>query len=351
MLNTTRLRILREVATRGTAAAAAKALYLTPPAVTYQLAALEKEVGVPLLDRSAHSLRLTNAGMRLVQHADTILANCELALADVQTLSNEIRGTVRLSVFRAAAGGVTLAALLSLGREYPELEVLTSTLDPERAVSELRTGQLDIAVSYEWRLTPRPRTPGVDRHALFTEPMVLLLPPGHPIPASARLQDLANERWCIAQDEEHGRLVFEHVAHAHGFEPKVAFESDHFRAIASAVEAGIGVGLVPLLTDLRGVDVTVLPLAEPQMDRRVFAAVRPGSVDTPAIRAVLDALSAPACALMTSATRRATPLATQESDHVVAETSGQSAEDEIDIDVEDEDHVPPALRDEWYMED
>ena len=96
MLSTTRLRILREVATRGTAAAAAKALFLTPPAVTYQLAALEREVGVPLLDRSARSVRLTTAGLRLVEHADTILANCELAIADVQALSEEVRGTVRL---------------------------------------------------------------------------------------------------------------------------------------------------------------------------------------------------------------------------------------------------------------
>jgi DNA-binding transcriptional LysR family regulator len=303
MLNTTRLRILREVATRGTAAAAAKALYLTPPAVTYQLAALEREVGVPLLDRTAHSIRLTSAGMRLVQHADTILANCELALADVQALSDEVRGTVRLSVFRAAAGGITLAALRTLAHEYPDLEVLTSTVDPLRAVSELRAGRLDIAVSYEWNLTPKPADPGIDRHDLFTEPMVLLLPPDHAITQSTSLQDLAGEPWCIAQDQEHGRQVVEQVAHACGCEPRVVFESDHFRAIASAVEAGIGVGLVPLMTDLRGVDVIIRPLDEPRLDRLIFAAVRPGSGESLAIRAVLDALSSPACALMSNTVR------------------------------------------------
>jgi len=317
MLSTTRLRILREVATRGTAAAAAKALFLTPPAVTYQLAALEREVGVPLLDRSARSVRLTTAGLRLVEHADTILANCELAIADVQALSEEVRGTVRLSVFRTAAGGVTLAALLSLKREYPDLEVLTSDLDPERAVSALRAGQLDIALSYEWGLTPRPKNPDIDRHALFTEPVVLLLPAGRELQLPVRLQDFAQEPWCMAQDEEHGRRVVEHVAHACGFEPRVVFESDNFRAIGAAVEAGLGIGLVPLMTDLRGLDVVIQPLADPRMSRRVFAAVRPGSGGSPAIHAVLDALSAPACLVRTTFVRDAVKRAVLESDDML----------------------------------
>jgi DNA-binding transcriptional LysR family regulator len=235
---------------------------------------------------------------------------------------------------------------LTLAREFPDLEVLTSTLDPERAVSELRAGQLDIAVSYEWRLTPRPRNPGIDRHALFTEPMVLLLPPGHPAAGSVHLLDFAAEKWCLAQDEEHGRLVFEHVAHARGFEPRVSFESDHFRAIASAVEAGIGIGLVPLLTDLRGVDVIVKPLDEPRLDRRVFAAVRPGSGESPVIGAVLSALSAPACALMSDRVRQAVPHATPERATDLLDHSDDLSEGSI---AADSDHVPPDLRDEWYM--
>jgi len=313
MLSTNRLQILREVATRGTAAAAAKALYLTPPAVTYQLAELEREVGVPLLDRTGRSIRLTPAGLRLVEHAETILASCELALADVQAFSDEIRGTVRLSVFRAAPGGVTLAALLSLSRQYPELQVITSDLDPARAVSALRAGQLDIALSYEWGLTPRPHNVGIDREALFTEPMVLVLPASHRSEVPTHLQDFAEASWCIAQDEEHGRRAVEHVARHYGFEPKVVFESDNFRAIATAVEAGLGIGLVPLMTDLRGLDVTIHPLAEPRMSRRVFAAVRPGSSGSPAIRAVLDAFSAPACAVRISTLRTAVKHAVLES--------------------------------------
>lgn len=326
MLSTTRLRILREVATRGTAAAAAKALFLTPPAVTYQLAALEREVGVPLLDRTSRSIRLTTAGHRLVQHADTILANCESALADVRGLSEQVCGTVRLSTFRTAAGGVTLAALLLLSREYPDLEVLTSDLEPAEAVSALRAGQLDIAMSYEWGITSKRRLAGIDRHALFSEPVVLVLPSGRPVAAPARLQDFAREPWCIAQDEEHGRRVVEHVAHTCGFEPRVVFESDNFRAIGSAVESGLGVGLVPLMTDLRGLDVVIQPLSDPRMNRCVFAAVRQGSGEAPAIRAVLDALSAPACAVRTHSLRSAVKQAVLGPDEMLRALRDRSTE-------------------------
>jgi DNA-binding transcriptional LysR family regulator len=329
MLSTTRLRILREVASLGSAAAAARALYLTPPAVTYQLAALEREVGVPLLERTACSIRLTAAGLRLVEHTDTILADCELALADVRALSDEVCGTVRLSVFRAAVGGVSLAALLELRREYPDLEVLTSDLEPDRAVSALKANQIDIALAFEWSLAPRPQDPSVDRHALFTEDMAMLVPVGHHLASSpVRLGDLADEAWCVAQDEEHGRGVLERVARSNGLEPRVVFESDSFRAIGSAVEAGLGIGLVPLMTDLRGLDVVIKPLAEPRLSRRVFAAVRRGSGKSPAIGAVLDALSTPACAVRTSTLRSALKRAVLESTDVLEALRAPSAEDD-----------------------
>jgi DNA-binding transcriptional LysR family regulator len=300
MLSTTRLHILREVAICGSAAAAARALYLTPPAVAYQLAELEKEVGVPLLERTARSVHLTSAGQRLVEHADTILAACEQALADVRSFSDEVRGTVRLSVFRAAAGGVTLAALLELRRAYPDLDVLTSDLKPGSAVSALKANQLDIAVDFEWGPVSRSRDASVDRRVLFTESMALLLPVGHSLAASKpEIQDLVDEPWCVAHSDEQGRRVIQLVAKSHGFEPRVVFESDDFRAIGSAVEAGLGIGIVPLMTDLRGVGVVMQPLMEPRMSRFVFAAVRRGSEQSPAIRTVLDALAAPACTVQT----------------------------------------------------
>lgn len=292
MLNTTRLRVLREVAARGTITAAAEALYLTPPAVSHQLSVLEREVGVPLLERTARSVRLTDAGNRLVEHAETILAECEAALADVAAFAQDVTGTVRLSVFQTAAQTFALPALASVTDRYPSLDLTVYEMEPVRALPALKAGQLDIALSHEWDFVPVPTDPGIERHDLFSEPVVVLLPRGHRLAsAPVRLAELAAERWCVAHESASSRQAVERVANSAGFEPKVIFESNYFRAIGSAVEAGLGVGVAPALTDLRGLDLAILPLVEPRMSRRIFAAVRSGSGQAPAIRAVIDAMA------------------------------------------------------------
>ncbi len=292
MLNTTRLRVLREVAARGTITAAAEALYLTPPAVSHQLSVLEREVGVPLLERTARSVRLTDAGNRLVEHAETILAECEAALADVAAFAQDVTGTVRLSVFQTAAQTFALPALASVTDRYPSLDLTVYEMEPVRALPALKAGQLDIALSHEWDFVPVPTDPGIERHDLFSEPVVVLLPRGHRLAsAPVRLAELADERWCVAHESASSRQAVERVANSAGFEPKVIFESNYFRAIGSAVEAGLGVGVAPALTDLRGLDLAILPLVEPRMSRRIFAAVRSGSGQAPAIRAVIDAMA------------------------------------------------------------
>jgi DNA-binding transcriptional LysR family regulator len=292
MLNTTRLRILREVNARGTIIAAAEALYLTPPAVSHQLATLEREVGVPLLERTARSIRLTEAGKRLVSHAETILAECESALADVAAFSEEVSGLIRVSVFQTAAQSIALPAFAALTARYPSLELFARELEPVRSLPALRAGQLDIALSHDWDFVPMPDDPGIDRVDLLEEPVVVLLPRGHRLAGKpVRLRDLAHDRWCVAQESATSRQAVERVAQAAGFEPKVILESNYFRAIGSAVEAGLGVGIAPLMTDLRGLDIAIQPLVEPRMKRRIFAAVRAGSGGSPAMQAVLNAFT------------------------------------------------------------
>jgi len=298
VLNTVRLRILREVASRGTIIAAAEALYLTPPAVSHQLKVLERELGVPLLERTARSIRLTDAGLRLVQHAETILAECEVAYADVVSFAHAISGHIRLSTFQTAAQSFALPAVASLLEQYPELAVAVHELEPLRALPALRSGQIDIALSHEWDFVPLPKDPGIDRFDLLTEPIVVLLPTGHRLASGpVRLGDLSEENWCVAQESAASRLAVERIAQSAGFEPRIILESNYFRAIGSAVEAGLGVGVAPLMTDLRGLDIVIQPLVEPSMNRKIFAAVRRGSGGSPAMSAVLDALKAVASTL------------------------------------------------------
>ncbi len=291
ILNTTRLRILREVAARGTIAAAAEALFLTAPAASHQLSVLEHEVGVALLERTARSVRLTDAGRRLVEHAETILAECEAAIADVAALAADVTGSVLISTFQTAAQTIALPALVVLRDRYPDLDVTAVEFEPVRAIPALKSGQLDIALSHDWDFVPPVSDPGLDRFELLTEPVVALLPLDHRLVGHrVRLSDLADERWCVAQESAVSRQAVRRAANAAGFNPHVVFESNYFRALGSAVEAGLGVGVAPAMTDLRGLDISIQPLSEPTMSRRIFAAVRKGSGGAPAVRAVLDAL-------------------------------------------------------------
>lgn len=292
MLSTHRLRILREVHARGTISAAAEALFLTPSALSHQLAVLEREMGVALLERTARSVRLTPAGERLVAHAETILAQCEEATADVARFRNAVTGSLRLSVFQTAAQAFALRATTAVRADYPELEVLVYEMVSFMALAALKAGQLDIAIAHEWDFESAPADAGIDRHPLYAEPVSVLLPAGHALGGGqVHLKDLAEERWCLAQEHASSRLAVIGAARAAGFEPRIVFESNYFRGIGAAVEAGLGVGVAPARADLRGLDIEICPLVGPSIERRVFAATRAGSSGSPAIAAILHALA------------------------------------------------------------
>ncbi len=138
---------------------------------------------------------------------------------------------------------------------------------------------------------PRVDDPSITRFNLLAEPIVAILPRDHPLASGpVRLRDLAQEHWCVAGPDAMSRKAVERLARSAGFEPKIVLESNYFRALGSAVEAGLGVGIAPAMTDMRGLDIVMQPLIEPSMERRIFAAVRAGSGESPTIRTVLDAM-------------------------------------------------------------
>ncbi len=292
MLNTTRLRVLREVAARGSIAGAAEALWLTPSAVSQQVSALEREVGVTLLERGPRSVRLTDAGNRLVLHAERILADCEAAVAELATFDGRLSGSVRVSAFSTAAQAFLLPALAMLREHYPSLTVNASDLEPHESMPALKSGQLDLVVSHEYNMMPPYADPGVDRADILTERMLLAVPADHPLAErSAALADFANERWIVGREATFCRDAVIRAAHLAGFEPTVELQLNDFRVIANAVRRGLGVALIPRIADLRGIEgLSLRALEEPRLERTIFAAVRKGSAESPGIAAVLAAL-------------------------------------------------------------
>jgi DNA-binding transcriptional LysR family regulator len=290
-LNTHRLRILREVAARGTITAAANALHLTGPAVSHQIGTLERELGVSLLDRTPRSVRLTEAGRLLVRRAETILAECEAAVAEVEAYGNDVSGLVRVSLNEVAYEFHVLMAQ-RVQECHPALEVTLVSMAPTEALGALRVGSIDVILSMEWEGRPAAERAGVTRHDLLTDSYVVVMPTDHPLAngdGPLRLRDLAHERWCMPR-ETRFRELLERAMRAAGFEPWVVFEGSNGLGIAATVALGFGIGILPVGMDVLLRGVVVRPLDEPDLKRHIFALVRAGSEQSPAIRTVLDAM-------------------------------------------------------------
>src|SRR3954466_5521491 len=177
MLDVRRLRLLREFADRGSIAATAKALGYTPSAVSQQLAVLEREVGTTLLDRTARSAELTDAGRRLSHHADRILRMIECAEADLSEA--EPTGQIVLTAFPTAAVAFAPALAHSL-RHHEGLTFQLRQTRPGDGLRQVRSGEVDLALVDDWTGRLPTRGGGSLRFSLLLrDPLVLVVPAGH----------------------------------------------------------------------------------------------------------------------------------------------------------------------------
>jgi len=298
MLNITRLQLLREVANRKTIAATAEAFFMTPSAVSQQLSTLEREAKVPLLEKDGRGVKLTNAGHLLVKNSEEIFAAIERAEAELVDASHGITGNIRLSAFPTTARWLLIPSVVQLRERHPNLTLQISDLEPEEAIPMLGAGELDVVVYYEWNVLPSIPIVGVRTYDLVTERVYLAIPSKHPLALQKepiKLADLADEFWIVGREATSMlQLVFAATAQA-GFSPRATFKSMDFKVILSAVEAGLGIALIPPLAFIgEKHDVVYKTLADMNLHRTVRAAVRKGSEYSPLISTVLAALSAQA---------------------------------------------------------
>ena len=300
MLDPRRLRLLREFAERGTIAATAAALGYTPSAVSQQLAALEREAGAILLDRTARAAELTDAGRRLVEHAERILAMIEAAEADLSLAGPAGRVTVTAFPTAAVAFG---PALVRRVRAHPGLTLLLRETQREEGLRLVRTGEADVALVADWsgRQTSadsaRPGGTGALRYyPLIRDPVVLVLPRGHPAADPARpvdLDKLRDEPWLAAPAGEPSRQAVDRLLASTGGVPQAPWEFEGLSTILSLVARGIGIAALPRLTLAAGDRrVAVRELAGPAQARDVYAVARASSVRRPSVAVILAALNA-----------------------------------------------------------
>jgi DNA-binding transcriptional LysR family regulator len=270
------LKVLREVVRRGSFSAAAEALAYTQPAVSQQIARLERQVGVALLERSPRAVRPTPAGEVLVRHTERILTELAEAEAEVQDLTTQARGRVRIAAFSTAAGTIVPRALAAFRRERPAVTAELTLLDPPEAIPALRRGEFELVLAEEGGLLDEPDFTDLVVEHLLDDELYVALPAGHALAArpAVALGDLRDEGWMLVglrgtcQDSN---IVLRACAHA-GFQPDVLYGSDDYFAIVGLVASGMGVALVPGLgLAAERDDVVVRPVRGRAPVRRIVA--------------------------------------------------------------------------------
>jgi DNA-binding transcriptional LysR family regulator len=283
MLDVRKLRLLRELAHRTTIVAVADALAYTPSAVSQQLAALEREAGVPLLERAGRRVALTPAALTLVEHAETILAVLERATADLAA-SQALTGTLRIGAFPTAVRTILSPALVALSRDHPGLELMVTELDPATVPAALRADTLDVALVQEYDYVPAEPDPALDTEPLLEETVYLAAMTSEP------LETRRDARWIVGTPGTLCHTMTVRACQAAGFTPRVRHHADDFGTVLALVAAGQGVALIPEL-GLHAPPPNVVLTALPTR-RRTHLAYRRGAGEHPAVAATRSALHA-----------------------------------------------------------
>jgi DNA-binding transcriptional LysR family regulator len=291
MLDVRRLRVLCEVARAGSLAGAAEALNYSPSAVSQQIATLEREVGMALVERRSRGIIVTEAGRTLVEHAEAVFARLEAAEEALAEIASGRGGLLRMAAFPTVAGTVLPKAAAAFRTAHPGVRLKVTEASPAKAVTLVRDGRLDLALTLDLPASER----GVEVFDLFDDPVQLAVPADHVLAGvgEARLADLADETWVdVPPSNSDANLLVRACARA-GFDPNVAFESDDYEVIRELVATGVGIALLPDLARRPPDDRVVLVSLGPSApSRAIQAAARPESIRTAAASAMLDILRA-----------------------------------------------------------
>jgi DNA-binding transcriptional LysR family regulator len=289
------LRALQAVAEAGSFSGAADALNYTQPAISKSIATLERELGAVLVERECRPVRLTDAGAALVRHADEVFARLSSARSEIDAINQADAGTVAVGTFGSAAAAFVVDALCEFRKWHAGVQVSIVEGMPSALVRRLRTGELDLAVVFDFPAAGEDIAEGLELHPLLDQPFDIVLHPRHPRAQANRVRpaDLANDDWVLQDfgpDSPTLRLIGRMCA-ADGFEPRVAFRVNDCQVILAMVAAGEGVSILPrLMLDPLHADVIVRPVDGDAPIQRVAAVRLPTRYLAPTAAEFLSAL-------------------------------------------------------------
>jgi DNA-binding transcriptional LysR family regulator len=297
MLDVRRLRVLWELSRTGSFSAAGHALKITQSAASQHIAALEREVGMPLVERGTRPIALTEVGFALVRHATGIFARLERAEQEVDEIAGRRASRLRFGTFPTALATIMPPAFASFRRRNPDVRLAVVDDHLQRLLPRLTAHELDLALIYEHEVLTETTARDLERTPLFDDVYRAVLPAHHRLARRRRLAltDLRNEPWIGGATTSAWYRITADACRRAGFTPRADYASDDHIAVQALVAAGLGVSVIPGLAVVHPLPgLSIHELASGAPIRRISAARPRDGYDGGAVRAMLASLEAAA---------------------------------------------------------
>ncbi len=285
---------LRAVATHGSVVGAANATGFTPSAVSQQVKRLERQTGVPLLERVGRGVMLTSHGQHLVDAGEQVLADLERLEANLQQRAGVVAGRIRLAAFSTAMRGLIAPIARELRDAHPELALTLTEREPWDVVDLVASGQVELGVVHRWGGVPLSVPDHVVATSVASDVADLIVHRDDPLARRDRVSphDLLHVGWIATPEGTICRQWLSRMYDGTGSPPRIAHVSAEFDSHLALVAAGLGVALVPRMGRAAlGEDLVAVPVHDPEPIRLVDALHRRTMADSPAVQAVLQAVT------------------------------------------------------------
>lgn len=291
-----RLRTLHELSRRQTMSAVAEALLISPSAFSQQLALLECEAGVQLIERRGRGVHLTLAGKQLASHAERIIGALALAKTELAEMKRVVAGELRVAGFPSVAAALLPNTILELRRKYPGLNLLFDEMEPSESLAALRAWQIDAALVDDLNISASGIERGIETVPLIEDIFHVMLPRNHQLASrpAVRLKDLKDENWATDTMSPAYTHMMKDACQRAGFEPNITARCRGLEVTLSLIKAGCAISIFPGLrvgNHLAGVSIRKL---SPEIRRKISVAFRRGEGKHPAIKAFLSQVGASA---------------------------------------------------------
>ena len=295
MIDLVAIRSLRAIATHGSVVSAAEVLGFTPSAISQQIKRLERQTGVPLLERVGRGVMLTTSGRHLVDAGSRLLADLEAVEAGLHQQAETVAGRLRLAAFSTAMRGLVAPVVRDLLDRHRDLELSLVEREPWDTVDLVGSGQFEVGVVHTWGDVPLVLPDHLDRTLIAHDVADVVVHRDHPLAGLAQVtpHDLVQSDWIATPEGTICRQWLDRMHDGTGRAPRIAHVAMDFDSHLALARARLGIALVPRMGRAPlGQELVAITVHDPRPTREVIAVHRRSMQRSPAVTVVLESLAA-----------------------------------------------------------